>query len=54
MQARNIEISSEKSRRSECRTNSNVQIGNKSFERVEYFKYLGDNPNELKFHSSRN
>jgi hypothetical protein len=27
--------------RSECRKNHNIKLGNKSFESVEYFKYLG-------------
>jgi hypothetical protein len=34
--------------------NGNIQIGNKSYETVEQFKYFGDNPNESKFHSCRN
>ena len=32
----------------------NIQIDNKSFERVEELKYLENNPNKSKFHSGRN
>jgi hypothetical protein len=31
-----------------------VKIDNNSFERVEEFIYLENNPNELKFYSGRN
>jgi hypothetical protein len=31
--------------------NGYMQIGNESFETVEQFKYLWNNPNESRFHS---
>jgi hypothetical protein len=34
--------------------NHNIKTDNKSFERVEQFKYFGNNANKSKFHSRRN
>jgi len=33
--------------------NHNIQIGTKSSERVEQFRYLDTHPNESKYHSLR-
>jgi len=32
----------------------NINIDNKSFERMEHFRQRGNNPNESKFHLGRN
>jgi len=39
-----------RSREQNAGRSHNIKIDNKSFERVEQFKYLGKKPNESKFH----
>jgi hypothetical protein len=55
-----LEVNAEKikymvmSRDQNAGQNHNIKINNKSFERVEQFKYLGTTVNESKLHSGRN
>jgi len=34
--------------------NHNINLDNNSIERIEEFKYLGNNPNQSKFYSGKN